>query len=78
VILPEWADAGACVDMPSSMFFPIRQGPADRRAKAVCAGCAVKVQCLEYALDYPAHYDYGIFGGTNAKERRVLRRGRAA
>jgi WhiB family redox-sensing transcriptional regulator len=39
-----------------------------RRAKAICAGCPVQAPCLEDALDV----EFGIFGGTTARERVAL------
>ena len=44
------------------------------RAKAICRGCAVRTQCLQHAL---AAEDFGVWGGTTASEREVLRAGRA-
>lgn len=45
------------------------------RAKAVCAGCPVRSDCLEYALDMVANVDdqYGVWGGLDPAERRKLR-----
>ena len=57
-------------------FFPVSDvGPGARQteqAKAVCARCPVRAQCLEYALDNAL--DHGIYGGTTESERRTLRR----
>lgn len=39
-------------------------------AKAVCAACPVRADCLEYGLAEPA----GIWGGRTARERRYIRR----
>jgi len=47
--------------------------PADRKAKALCARCPVRKECLEYGLGE----EFGIWGGTRPPERRGLRRGRA-
>ena len=58
------------------MFFPVSEtGPGAeqvRRAKAVCAQCPVRSECLKYAMD--SGLDYGVFGGTTAHERRQLSR----
>ena len=43
----------------------------ERRAKAVCAACPVQTQCLEHAI--AADERYGIWGGLNQDERRLLR-----
>jgi WhiB family redox-sensing transcriptional regulator len=71
---PDWMLHAACRGMPSDLFFPTVQGPADRRAHRICAGCAVRAECLDYALSYSAHDDYGIYAGTNAQQRRRMRR----
>ena len=44
-------------------------------AKAVCAGCPVRAECLDEAL---ARIPDGIAGGLTPAERRRLVRGRAA
>lgn len=36
--------------------------------------CPVRDQCLAYALSMPERDDYGVWGGTSEKERRVMRR----
>lgn len=43
-------------------------------AKAVCRGCVVKEECLEYALENPGRF--GIWGGTTDDERREIRKQR--
>lgn len=40
-------------------------------AKKLCAGCPIRVQCLEYAVE--AEEPYGVWGGLTAKERKRLR-----
>ena len=59
----------------ASSAFPVgKTGPAlaeIRRAKAVCVGCPVRQRCLAFALD--TRQEYGIWGGCDADERRVLR-----
>jgi WhiB family redox-sensing transcriptional regulator len=45
-------------------------------AKAVCARCPVRTACLEFAI--ATNQPYGIWGGTNASERRSIRRRRLA
>ena len=49
-------------------------GPA-AAAKALCAGCPVRTECLEYALCDPD--TEGVWGGTSLCQRRTLREGRA-
>lgn len=69
----EWTAHAACRDMNPDIFFPTR-GEDVRPAKRVCAGCPVRQQCLDYALDNQEKY--GIWGGTGERERRRLRRER--
>ena len=79
-----WRSIGACLSADPDLFFPISSvGPAERqiaRAKKICAGCAVRRECLEFALSHDPIY--GIWGGTTAddrqRERRRKRRAAAA
>lgn len=73
-----WKAKAACRDLDYRIFFPDRNGTSGQRAKRICAGCAVREPCLDEALTHSSHYDFGIFGGTNARERRALRKRRAA
>jgi WhiB family redox-sensing transcriptional regulator len=41
----------------------------ERRAKAICATCSVRRDCLDYALRI--REPHGIWGGQNELERRV-------
>jgi WhiB family redox-sensing transcriptional regulator len=71
-----WRDQAACLDEDPEVFFPVgTTGPAieqTARAKAVCAGCEVRHECLAWALDMgQAH---GVWGGTDENERRMMRR----
>ena len=54
------------------VFFPL---PSDRTgiaaAKAICAECPVRTQCLMQALEYGD--GHGIFGGLTPAERREVR-----
>jgi WhiB family redox-sensing transcriptional regulator len=58
------------------MFFPVgASGPAlDQisQAKAVCAGCPVADQCLQFAVT--TNQEYGVWGGLDEDERRDVRR----
>jgi WhiB family redox-sensing transcriptional regulator len=75
-----WRDRARC--RPGSMidpelFFPVgTTGPAEAQintAKAICALCPVRVECLQWALD--TAQDAGVWGGLSEGERRTLRRG---
>ena len=75
-----WYTQAACRDVDRRLFFePEGEGaqPRARRvraAKAVCAECPVRHECLKFALSAPEHY--GIWGGLTARERATLRRRR--
>ncbi|GAA1031610.1 MULTISPECIES: WhiB family transcriptional regulator [Amycolatopsis] len=76
-----WLARAACQDEDPELFFPISDmGPGAQqvaKAKAVCARCPVRAECLSYALDNGL--GNGIFGGTTELERRKLvRTGSAA
>ena len=71
-----WRSVGACQSADPDLFFPISSvGPAERqiaRAKKICAGCAVRSECLEFALSHDQVY--GIWGGTTPEDRQRDRR----
>lgn len=70
----EWWHSAACRDEDPELFFPVsNMGPGAQqtaRAKAVCARCPVRAECLSYALENGL--DHGIFGGLTEHERRDL------
>lgn len=73
---PAWHRRAACRGMDSAIFFP--KGGRLTEARAICAGCPVKSQCLDAALAVdPASDLAGVFAGTTAAERAAMRRGRA-
>lgn len=62
----EWQDDAACRGANQDLFFPER-GQSTRKAKSICRGCAVRVECLDWALD--THQRFGIWGAMSDKER---------
>lgn len=79
----EWRESAACLPQPAELFFGMddNESAADRRtredqAKAICAVCVVKTECLEYALTM--REPYGIWGGLTELERKARLRGRAS
>jgi WhiB family redox-sensing transcriptional regulator len=67
-----WASEGACKDVdPESLFVA---GAAQHRAKLICAGCVVRIECLADALDN--RIEFGVWGGMTERERRALLRRR--
>jgi WhiB family redox-sensing transcriptional regulator len=69
----DWWRAAACRTADPDIFFPVSaHGPGSddiARAKAVCAGCPVRRQCLQFAL--ATHQMHGVWGGTTEEERRL-------
>lgn len=72
---PAWHAEAACLDEDPDLFFP-ETGQAEkvRRAKRVCARCPVAEPCLREALYRSCADDVGVWGGTSARDRVVLRR----
>ena len=73
--LPDVRFRGACSTEDADLFYP-EKGQPTRAAKRICGGCKVRAKCLEYAI--AADEQYGVFGGKSTRERRRLRRERAA
>jgi WhiB family redox-sensing transcriptional regulator len=73
-----WQVKAACRGPQALVFFPPstferkdEKMDRERRAKAICATCAVKQPCLDYALRI--REPHGIWGGLSESERkRVL------
>jgi WhiB family redox-sensing transcriptional regulator len=72
-VVVDWQQDAACVHHREVDFFPAR-GESVRDAKAVCACCPVRVQCLDFALRLKVAH--GVWGGLSERERRSLRRER--
>lgn len=67
-----WEQA-ACQTADPELFFPVSgagAGLAVARAKAVCASCAVRQQCLDFAVE--TRQPHGVWGGTTEQERRAI------
>jgi WhiB family transcriptional regulator, redox-sensing transcriptional regulator len=73
-----WRTKAACASVAPDLFFPAGEtGDALEQAeaaKAICAGCPVRSECLEFAI--ATRQQYGIWGGTTEVERRSIRRRR--
>lgn len=72
-----WQVKAACRGPQATVFFPPstferkdEKLERERRAKAICATCAVKQPCLEYALRI--REPHGIWGGLSEAERKRL------
>ncbi len=68
-----WRDEAACRGLDTDVFFPLTDEEAEE-AKAICATCPVREECLEYAL--LTRQDDGVWGGLTEAERRRIRRRR--
>ncbi|HRV75999.1 MAG TPA: WhiB family transcriptional regulator [Candidatus Saccharimonadales bacterium] len=69
-----WQDFANCLGTDPELFFPER-GASTREAKEVCKGCAVREDCLGYAMSKGERF--GIWGGLSERERRRIRSQRA-
>lgn len=57
------------------LMFPEKNKPVTAAdAKAVCAGCVVRDECLRHALEHGERF--GVWGGLTERERRKLARQR--
>ncbi len=73
----EWQDKAACRGPHGDVFFPPiiterreEKRERERKAKSICAQCAVTDECLSHALEEGEHH--GVWGGTNETERRRM------
>lgn len=70
--LPDWMEKGNCVGVDPDLMFPGRGRNNELlEAKAICAACIVKDECLEFALEKVIQH--GVWGGKSERERRRLR-----
>lgn len=67
----------ACRGPHAAVFFPPshferkdEKDAREDRAKAICAQCAVRQPCLDYAVGI--REPHGIWGGLNEAERKAL------
>lgn len=67
----DWFTQANCLGVDTQLFYTER-GENTAQARAVCTGCTVRTQCLDYALDH--REIFGIWGGTSERERRAIRR----
>ena len=72
-----WQVKAACRGPQAAVFFPPtsferkdEKLDRERRAKAICATCAVKRPCLDYAVKI--REPHGIWGGLSEGERKRL------
>jgi WhiB family transcriptional regulator, redox-sensing transcriptional regulator len=69
-----WRSSAACRFSDPDLFFPISSSGKSTAevtaAKAICAVCPVRRQCLAFAMR--THQVHGVWGGTSEGERRRL------
>jgi len=77
VLNETWQARAACKGPQATAFFPPAHAERkddklarEQRAKAICAGCCVQRDCLEYAIRI--REPHGIWGGLNEAERKQL------
>ena len=68
-----WMRDAACLEHPTiaDAWFPPR-GTTAAAAKAVCAACLVRGDCLTFALEQ--RIDEGVWGGLGPIERQKIRK----
>jgi WhiB family redox-sensing transcriptional regulator len=70
-----WYRRAACQGYDPELFFAESKTGSDlarlEAAKRICRECPVRNACLRWAIDNGA--SAGVWGGTDARERRVLR-----
>ena len=72
-----WPDRAACRDQDTELWFPVSPTAVpDPHARATCAGCPVRLDCLEFALANPKLAACGMWGGLTEDERQAERRRR--
>ena len=67
-----WATDALCAQTDPDAFYP-EMGASVRQAKAVCAACPVRAECLNWALTNGERF--GVWGGRSERERRAITRG---
>lgn len=65
-----WAVDALCAQTDPDAFFP-EKGGGTKEAKATCAACLVRTQCLDYAIS--TNERHGVWGGKSEHQRRGLR-----
>ena len=71
-----WQASASCAGEMGSVFYPPLRPERkslrvsrENHAKALCASCPVRSDCLEHARTHDERY--GIWGGMTGRERRI-------
>lgn len=66
-----WKSMAACGSADPDLFFPVSASASNQlqvaEAKAVCARCLVRCECLDFAIR--TRQMHGIWGGMTEEER---------
>lgn len=65
-----WQMDAPCAQTDPEIFFPEDKEDV-RLAKTICRTCPVTAQCLAFAMENSE--TFGVWGGTTARERQILR-----
>lgn len=70
--IPRFSEPALCAETDAEAFYP-EKGSGVAAAKAICALCGAREECLAYALDRGLnHWWDGVWGGMSPTERRNL------
>lgn len=72
MIDPEIVVDALCTQTDPEIFFP-EKGQSIVKAVAICNQCPISLACLDDALTVDSANDFGVWGGTSAKERARMR-----
>lgn len=72
VLEGEWKDEGACwlIEPSQAQDFFSEITAAKWRAKKICNGCGVRLECLTFAIVH--HQSKGVWGGKTPSERKNI------
>lgn len=62
-----------CANIDRRIFFP-EEGEGYKPAIQICATCPVRAECAAYAIDAER---FGMWGGLNPNDRKILKKARA-
>lgn len=72
-IMPLFDGNPACAEADPDAWFP-EKGGSTRETKAICAGCEIRLACLQWSLDN--REQAGTWGGLSETQRKRLLRAR--
>jgi WhiB family transcriptional regulator, redox-sensing transcriptional regulator len=67
-----YLENASCRGLDPELFYA-EGGAAIAKAKSICVACPLRMKCLEWAI---AREEFGVWGGTTARERAAIRRER--